>query len=122
MRLVQGVVALTALLYAFESSAGLEEDCLVYDTTGQGAMQARQSGVALADAMKIINKPAKFTDPVDTRNHKIAMTAMKVSFVEAYKTPRYMTEKMQKDAISDFRNRMYSECLSFRADEVKPLD
>ncbi len=99
-----------ALLTAQSANAyaSVDEECLLYDTAAKGAMETRQRGVPLADVMKIINKgTGKDVSP----ESQLADKAVRKAFLEAYQTPKYGTEEMQKEAVNEFRNKFYSECL-----------
>lgn len=102
------IVTIFSSVFAASAYADSVEDCKLYDTTGRGAMEIRQKGIPLAEALEKIKDMGESSD-VNTLK---AYAAMKFSLIEAYKKPRFSTESMKEGAISDFRNDLYSACLS----------
>ncbi|WP_157969712.1 hypothetical protein [Pseudomonas huaxiensis] len=91
--------------FSANSSATEQIDCEVYDKIAKAAMEIRQKGVAMADAIKPMSK--KKTDPQE----EAVRLAMLTVFKDAYRSPRFDTPKYQQDAVSDFRSKIYSTCL-----------
>lgn len=111
------LVAVSAMLASSMTYASGEDQCKAYDLAAKGAMEARQKGKNLSDALSVIDKNISTATDADQLK---AYSALRIAFVEAYKLPRYSTEKMKAEAISDFRNDFYSGCLSATA-ERKPM-
>ncbi|CAM3351648.1 hypothetical protein SAMN04490207_6179 [Pseudomonas gessardii] len=100
------VIAATVLAIAATSASASEQiDCEVYDKIAKAAMEIRQKGIAMADAIKPMSK--KKSDPQE----EAVRVAMLTVFKEAYRSPRFDTPKYQMDAVSDFRSKIYSTCL-----------
>ena len=94
-----------AMLAASFAQAAEEDPCKVYDTAAKGAMEYRQNGKNLSEALAIIDRRAsKISDAKEAQVNSI----VRIAFVEAFKLPRYSTEPMKTSAISDFRNDFYS--------------
>lgn len=108
---------LIAVVLTSSIAQGAEEDpCKAYDTAAKGAMEYRQKGKNLSDALAILDKQAsKIADPAEAKVNSI----VRIAFVEAFKLPRYSTDPMKASAISDFRNDFYSGCLRAMA-EARP--
>lgn len=85
-----------------------DDPCAVYDVSAKGAMEARQRGVPLADAMKVVN--GSIVSDRSPESMK-AYEALKLSFLEAYKTPKFSTPSMQREAVNEFRSHIYGLCL-----------
>lgn len=103
-----------AVLASSTAQATEEDPCKAYDTAAKGAMEYRQKGKNLSDALAILDKQASKTeDPEAVKVNSI----IRIAFVEAFKLPRYSTEPMKASAISDFRNDFYSGCLRAMADK-----
>ncbi|WP_176510330.1 hypothetical protein [Pseudomonas urethralis] len=89
---------------------------MAYDTAAKGAMEYRQKGKNLSEALAVLDKQAsKISDPAEVKVNSI----VRIAFVEAFKLPRYSTEPMKASAVSDFRNDFYSGCLRAIA-ETRP--
>ncbi|QXE08589.1 hypothetical protein GTQ41_05830 [Pseudomonas sp. AN-B15] len=94
--------------------AAEEDPCKVYDTAAKGAMEYRQDGRNLSEALAILDKQAsKISEPVEAQVN----STLRIAFVEAFKRPRYSTQPMKESAISDFRNDFYSGCLKAVAEK-----
>lgn len=104
------------LLAAPFAQAAEEDPCKVYDTAAKGAMEYRQKGKNLSEALAALDKRAsKSSDPMEAK----VTSTLRIAFIEAFKLPRYSTEPMKASAISDFRNEFYSGCLRAMA-ETRP--
>lgn len=103
MRFALAFTLLSSL--AAGASASDQIDCEIYDKIAKAAMEIRQKGVPMADAIKPMSK--KKTDPQE----ESVRVAMLTVFKEAYRSPRFDTPKYQQDAVSDFRSKIYSTCL-----------
>lgn len=107
---------IAALLVSPIAQATGEAPCMAYDTAAKGAMEYRQKGKNLSEALAILDKQAsKISDPAEVKVNSI----VRIAFVEAFKLPRYTTEQMKTSAVSDFRNDFYSGCLRAMA-ETRP--
>ncbi len=106
---------ITSALLATSMAHAAEEDlCKAYDTAAKGAMEYRQQGKNLSEALAVIDKQAsKISDPMEAQVN----SAIRAAFLEAFKLPRYSTEPMKASAISDFRNDFYSGCLKAMAEK-----
>lgn len=109
MNLIKLSVGLLIATIAVNAQANPEKDCGLYDTVAKGAMESRQQGVPLADALNHFNE---ILGKDDARSAVIALDALKFAYIEAYKTPKYRTESMQQEAINEFRSKLYGDCLS----------
>lgn len=108
LNFVQNSTAALVLGFAVFSNADAAIDCDLYDTSAKGAMEARQKGIPLADAMKVLkNGVGSSKEPEAVE----AYAALKLAFVEAYKTPKFSTPTMQQEAVNEFRSKFYGECL-----------
>ncbi|MFJ2549496.1 hypothetical protein ACIOVF_23960 [Pseudomonas sp. NPDC087612] len=107
---------IAAVLASSVAQATEEDPCKAYDTAAKGAMEYRQKGKNLSEALAILDKQAsKIADPAEAKVNSI----VRIAFVEAFKLPRYSTEPMKASAVSDFRNDFYSGCLRTMA-ETRP--
>lgn len=103
-----------AVVLASPMTLAADDPCEVYDVVAKAAMESRQKGKNLSKALAYIDKKVSTT----TNSSELqTYAAMRLAFVEAYKLPRFSTESMKADAISDFRNDFYSGCLRATAEQ-----
>jgi len=72
-----------------------QETCKKISAMAGNAMQARQNGDLLEDAMSTVGDQSKFSNAV---------------IVKAYAVPVGMSSQAKDKAVSDFRNEAYAEC------------
>lgn len=102
------------LLAALTAQAAEEDPCKAYDVAAKGAMEYRQKGKNLSEALAVLDKKAsKVSSPQAVQVNSI----LRLALVEAFKLPRYSTESMKTSAVSDFRNDFYSGCLRAAAEK-----
>lgn len=77
-----------------------QDPCLVIEAHAAAVMQSRQDGMRLKDILKIMS---------DGYSKKVA--------IEAYKQPRFNTEKHKTRSVTEFANELYLQCL--QSDGVK---
>lgn len=105
---------ISAILASSIVHAAEEDPCKGYDSAAKGAMEYRQNGRNLSEALAILDKEAsKISDQVGAQVN----STLRLAFIEAFKHPRYSTELMKESAISDFRNDFYSSCLKAVAEK-----
>lgn len=106
-------IFIAAMLASSVAQASEEDPCKAYDVAAKGAMEYRQNGKNLSEALAVLDKQAsKTSDPAEVKVNSI----VRIAFVEAFKLPRYSTEPMKSSAVSDFRNDFYSGCLRAMAE------
>ena len=94
---------LAILLVVLILSAGIsvrgEEDwrgyCQQMATLAENIMAHRQKGTSMSEMMELVGEL------------EIGQTLV----IDAYRSPRFSTERMKKEAISDFRDRAYLMCV-----------
>ena len=89
--------ALTLSLTAFAEEAELDV-CDEINNLAQSIMEARQSGVEMRQLIQIV------------RNNEIADFAIPI-IIRAYEKPRFSVEKNKQNAIKDFQNEIYLQCI-----------
>ncbi|POA50290.1 hypothetical protein C1893_01690 [Pseudomonas sp. MPR-ANC1] len=108
---------ISAMLASSMVQAAEEDPCKVYDTAAKGAMEYRQKGRNLSEALAVLDKQvSKTSDPVEVQVN----STLRLAYIEAFKQPRYSTEQMKVSAISDFRNDFYSGCLKAMTEKRSP--
>ncbi|EPF6186964.1 hypothetical protein ABFK62_03080 [Acinetobacter baumannii] len=77
------------------------KDCLTYEKVAAFTMEYRQKGGSLADLYK--------TDFGSKDRNRLVQGLAK----EAFEIPRYQSEKVQQDAINNFKNEKFLNCLKY---------
>jgi len=72
------------------------EKCETLGNIAETLMEVRQQGVPMSNLM----------------NEFRGVKLMEELVIEAYKTPRYSTPRIQKRVVQDFKNEVYMECVS----------
>ena len=80
-----------------------DELCANMSALAETIMKNRQQGVAMADAMKILNSPSKEMQSIKE--------VARLLVVDAYSKNRWQTPEMVKREIEDFRDSAYLACL-----------
>lgn len=86
---------------AYADSDEKEKDCLTYEKVAEFTMEYRQKGGALSDLYK--------TDFGSKDRNRLVQGLAK----EAFDRPKYQSEKVQKDAINNFKNEKFLYCLKY---------
>ena len=97
-------LTLAALVLSTSAMANSADDikfCTSISTLSTTIMTGRQEGVPLMDSFKLANKP-EFADIKDPLTKIIQL---------AYKEPRFSTDKMKKETITEFANKITLQCL-----------
>lgn len=89
------LIAILVTLSAPALAASGNETCKKISAMAGQAMEARQKGDLLEDAMSSVGDQSKFSDAM---------------VVKAYAVPVAVSSEGKKKAISDFRNEAYGEC------------
>ncbi|WP_298146323.1 hypothetical protein [uncultured Acinetobacter sp.] len=91
----------------------IEEICGSISEYSESVMQSRQLGGKMVDSIKLINQSGA-AEPIKNFHKSIVF--------EAYKEPKWATEKNQKNAVTEFSNKMYLVCNESFRNELKDLD
>lgn len=91
----------------------IEEICGSIAKYSESVMQSRQLGGKMVDSIDVINKSG--VDDAIKNYHKSIV-------FEAYKEPKWATEKNQKNAVTEFSNKMYIVCSESFRSELQDLD
>ena len=75
--------------------------CEAVDRLAKSIMEARQSGAALSDMLKVLDGP----------NNKTTGPFVRAVVMEAFEQPRYSTESMQQKTITEFANQQMLMCV-----------
>ena len=78
------------------------QSCKLLDRLAESIMEARQKGAPMAEVMAI----------ADTGSDKQLNAVLRSLAIYAYKTQRWETAKLQKEAITDFRSDVYLSCIT----------
>jgi hypothetical protein len=100
MKRIVFVVALGAGLCVAQRASAAEdwtERCKSISSLAATIMKGRQAGVSMSSMMDV-------TVDADIKNLTTSMV------MDAYEKPRYSTEKVQQETISDFRDDWYLKC------------
>ncbi|QNY13524.1 hypothetical protein IC766_15755 [Acinetobacter seifertii] len=84
---------------AFADSDEKIKDCQTFEKLAGFTMEYRQKGGVLSDLFK--------TDYGSKERNSLVQGLAK----EAFERPRYQSEKVQQNAINDFKNEMFLKCL-----------
>lgn len=82
------------VFYVFLSSAAHADQCKGVETLATVIMEKRQEGVAMSRLMAVDNAES-----------------FKNLIIEAYSTPRFSVPSNQREAVKDFANMAYLECV-----------
>lgn len=98
------IIALFIMIIPFAAQAEDEENnwrksCEMYSSLAETVMEARQAGLPMSDMMDLV---------MDGSLRKLTEEFI----IEAYKTPRYSSERMKREAVIDFKDDVYHECVT----------
>ena len=93
-------IALSALLFTVGSTSSMASNnvCSLIDIYAKNVMEIRQMGGSMSDLMGMVDD-GDYKDLYET------------IIISAFEVPRYNTEKNKQNAISDFTNKQYLECV-----------
>lgn len=97
------VVAMTLAMLLAASGADAQlttKSCQTLSDLAQTIMGARQTGVPLTNMISLVEQ-----------NEEPFKSIYKTLVMEAYKKPRYHTERMQTSETTDYSNQVLLECL-----------
>lgn len=109
----QKYLALSFLLCSSSISAdnGGMKLCRTISSMAESTMNARQSGISMADTLdgflKVITNSSKLSEDTKVSFREMA----KRMVVEAYESPKYEVEEMRNNSINDFGNSWYLSCI-----------
>ena len=89
--------ALTLSLTAFAEEAELDV-CDELNNLARSVMNARQSGMEMRQLIEVV------------RGNEASEIAIEI-IIRAYETPRFSVEKNKQNAIKDFQNEIYLQCI-----------
>ena len=103
-KLIAGMI-LTGLLISGNSFAGGMETCEFYTDMAELIMEGRQNNADMMAVTKLVNG---LVDKFDVAPETIAPLQTMVE--EVFSTPRFSTPSNQKNAIRDYKNRIFLIC------------
>lgn len=93
-------IALSAA--SFPSGAATREDfCQTVGNLAKEIMSARQAGLPMQGMMKAVDKAGVTKES----------EATKLLVIAAYERPRYSTEEVKSEVITEFQNKVFLECV-----------
>lgn len=94
---------LAGLLFSGNAFAEIPDHCQSLAKISEAIMTARQNNMPMIQVVEVL-KSTEFPE---------AISSAILSLISiAYKSPRYSTERMQKNAITDFQNKVFNSCIS----------
>lgn len=103
---IKNIVLAFAMLFSVASSFAEDQTklkyCLYEAEVSQLAMQVRQTGISITEAIEILNSRHMQQEAIDKFVGYL---------VKAYKYPAYQTAKFKEKTISDFGASTFSSCV-----------
>ena len=102
------LIGLVSSAYAQDKKSDLikaETMCETLAEVAEMIMSNRQAGVSMSKVLAVLAPKGPTPTPLDIFD--------KESVLEAYSTPRYNSENIQKSTIADFRDQRHVDCLKW---------
>ena len=84
--------------------------CRSAANSAESTMRSRQLGLPMSEIIDNINSIARDNQDFNAAERAAFINRMERMVIEAYESPRYATDEMQKKIIEDFRDKKYLEC------------
>lgn len=81
-----------------------EDSCKKFSEFAELTMEGRQRGRPITELISIIDR---------TPGDKSSIPLFRNWIISAYKQPRYSTESNKQEAITEFSNKAYIECIEY---------
>lgn len=98
-------LALTAAISSYSYSSLALQNCIEISELAAGTMAARQSG---ADAVQVIEIFKTSFEEVDNAFYEASI----IMVLHAYSEPKFNTRSYQQNAINEFKNQYFLECMN----------